>query len=290
MNSLDQVSVVIVNYNSADVIEACLFNLKDAAATIIVDNASTDDSLARAEAVNPNVKFIRNLKNRGYGPAVNQGFSQVETPYALIINPDAELDIEAVSKLVQAMTEYSNAAITAPFLYSPARGLELAGMGPYETTQGTFSVVPEGPFCTWFITGAVWLCRMSAWHDVGGFDENIFLYGEDRDLCRRIAAKGYTLIYIPESQGVHLVSQATRPTRRIRWRKEWNIVWSHLYLTEKYDGRDAAKSEGFRLLRRHGPKALFYALVIQPKRLFRDMAVTHAAYTYLSGGKPTRGG
>lgn len=289
MSKLADVTVVIVNYNSAHVIESCLAKLEDAAATIIVDNASTDDSLARAEAVCPHVTIIRNLENLGYGCAVNQGFSQVETPYALIINPDAELDAEAVSKLVEGMTQYSNAAITAPYLFSPARGLELAGMGPHDNNQGPFSVVPEGPFSTWFITGAVWLCRMSAWRDVGGFDENIFLYGEDRDLCRRATDKGYTLIYIPASEGIHLVSQATKPTRRIRWRKEWNIVWSHLYLTKKYDGQDVARSEGYRLLRRHGPKALFYALVIQPKRFFRDLAVAHAAYTYLRGGKPARG-
>jgi hypothetical protein len=98
--------------------------------------------------------------------------------------------------------------------------------------------------------------------------------------------KGYTILFCPEARGEHLVSQATAPSRRIRWRKEWNIVWSHLYLTKKCDG--SATAEAWRLLRKHGPKTLFYALVIQPKRFMRDLAVSHAALSFLMGGTPKR--
>jgi len=289
MNHLDQITAYIINYNSAHVIETCLKNLGDVASIIIVDNASTDDSLALAERINPNVKIIRNSDNQGYGVAANQALAEVKTPYALAVNPDAEIDAEAITKLVQGMIDYPNAIVTAPYLHNPDRGLVLTGMGPHERIQGPLPVVPEGPFTTWFITGAVWLCRMSAWRDVGGYDENIFLYCEDYDLCRRATSKGYTLVYIPESQGTHLVNQATIPTRRIRWRKEWNMTWSELYLAEKYEGPAKGRSEGFRKLRHHAPKALFYLLVLDQKRLLRDLPAALAAWRFLRGGKPTRG-
>ena len=124
-------------------------------------------------------------------------------------------------------------------------------------------------------------------NDVGGFDENIFLYGEDLDLCRRMTDTGYTIIFCSKARGDHLVSQATAPSRQIRWRKEWNIAWSHLYLSKKYNG--SASAEAWGLLRKHGPKTLFYALVIQPRRFMRDLAVSHAALSFLMGGKPKRG-
>ena len=289
MSYLEDTTAYIINYNSAQVIETCLKNLSGVSEIIIVDNASTDDSLARAEAFNSGIKIIRNSENHGYGVAANQALAQVKTPYALAVNPDAEINAEAISKLVRGMIDYPNAIVTAPYLLSPDRGLILRVKGPHEKMHGPLSVIPEGPFSTWSITGAVWLCRMSAWRDVGGYDENIFLYCEDYDLCRRATSKGYTLVYIPDSQGTHLVNQATIPTRRIRWRKEWNMTWSELYLAEKYEGTAKGRSEGFRKLRQHGLKALFYALVLDQKRLLRDLPAALAALRFLRGGKPTRG-
>ena len=289
MAGLKELSVVIVNYNSAAVIEACLAPLQEVARVIVVDNASVDDSVEKVRLARPDADIILNEENRGYGCAVNQGFAKVKTTYALLINPDAVLTPEAIVNLIDTAEQTNRAGIVAPFLYSPKRGLELELKGPQEKTQSRADIVPEGAFCTWFATGAVWLCNIAAWRDVGGFDENIFLYCEDLDLCRRMTQKDYVILFAPAARGEHLVSQATLPTRRIRWRKEWNIVWSHLYLMKKHEGAKLAMSESWRLLRKHGPKTLFYALVLQPKRFMRDLAVSHAALSFLMGGIPKRG-
>jgi GT2 family glycosyltransferase len=251
-----------------------------------VDNASSDSSVERVRKTCANAEIILNAQNLGYGSAVNQGFSRVKTCYALLINPDAILTPEAVKSLIATAEAYEKTGIVAPILFSPKRGLELELKGPKEQGHKRTKITPDGNFCTWFATGAVWLCNMEAWRDVGGFDENIFLYGEDLDLCQRMTDKGYTIIFCSKARGDHLVSQATAPSRQIRWRKEWNIAWSHLYLTEKYYGSAAA--EAWRLIRKHGAKTLFYALVIQPKRFMRDLAVSHAAFSFLMGGKPKR--
>lgn len=251
-----------------------------------MDNASTDTSVERVRHVCTNAEIINNAHNVGYGSAVNQGFSRVQTTYALLINPDAILTPEAVESLIVTAESFEKTGIVAPILFSPKRGLELELKGPKEKVHRRTEITPDGDFCTWFATGAVWLCNMAAWRDVGGFDENIFLYGEDLDLCRRMTDTGYTIIFCSKARGDHLVSQSTAPSRQIRWRKEWNIAWSHLYLTEKYYGSAAA--EAWRLIRKHGAKTLFYALVIQPKRFMRDLAVTHAACSFLMGGKPKR--
>ena len=104
-----------------------------------------------------------------------------------------------------------------------------------------------------------------------------------------MVGSGYVIIFAPEARGEHLVSQATQTSRRIRWRKEWNIVWSHLYVMRKHESRGTARAEAWRLLRKHGPKTLFYALVLQPKRFMRDLAVSHAALSFLLGAVPKRG-
>ena len=101
------------------------------------------------------------------------------------------------------------------------------------------------------------------------FDENIFLYGEDNDLCCRMIEKGYLIIFASNAQGTHLVSKATTSTFRIRWRKEWNIVWSHLYLVKKYENLEAAQFRAKRLLIKHAPKVLFYAIIFLTGRIKR---------------------
>jgi len=288
MTGLKEISVVVVTYNSAEVIEACLRPLSDIAQVIVVDNASGDDTIARVQRLRPDVHIIANHHNPGFGSAANQGFAQIQTSYALLINPDAVLLPAAVEKLVASAEASDYSGIVAPLLYSPKRGLELEVKGPGERTPSRMDTVPDGCFCTWFATGAAWLVNMAAWRVVGGFDENLFLYGEDLDVCRRMTAGGYSIMFVPGACGEHLVSQATQSTRAMRWRKEWNIVWSHLYLMAKHESKVAASAEAWRLVRKHGPKTIFYALVVQPKRFWRDLAVSHAAFSFLRGGVPKR--
>lgn len=290
MTALSNITLVVINYNSAGVIENCLAPIDDAVHVIVIDNASTDDSIERVRRVRPDAEIILNKHNIGMGSAANQGFARVKTRYTMLLNPDAVLPSESLQKLYDtAEAANGRAGIVAPVLYSPKRGLELELKGPTERVQVRTDLEPDGDFCTWFATGAAYLCDMTIWKDVGGFDENIFLYGEDNDLCLRMIDKGYLIIFCPEARGEHLVSQATTSTTRIRWRKEWNIVWSHLYLMKKYDSSKTARSEAWRLIRKHGPKTLFYALVFQSKRFMRDLAVTHAAISFMLGAIPKRG-
>lgn len=287
MASFADVTIAVVSYNSAAVIEKCLGPLADIPNLVVVDNASRDDSVAVIKRLRPDAKIIRNADNIGWGPAVNQAFAAVETEFALLMNPDATISIDVAAQLRAAATANDNAAIVAPFLYSPRRGLELTMMGPGERNHQSIDVIPEGPVCTWFATGAVWFCRLRAFDQIGGFDEKIWVYCEDLDICHRMARGGFSVILLPDAKGEHLISRAAPPTLRVRWRKEWNIIWGHLYLIEKYESRDEMRAEAWRIFWKHAPKALFYLLVVRPKRLLRDSAAAHAALSYLLG-RPAR--
>lgn len=287
--ALSETSVIVVCYNSSAVIASSLAPLKDARAVIVVDNASTDGSAEHIATGFPGATLIRNERNLGYGRAVNQAMALVETPFALHLNPDAVLPPDMLALLRDGLEACGDrTVIAAPLLESPRRGFELSVSGPGEWAQAPISPEPEGPFCTWFVTGAVWLVRTAAWRTLGGFDENIFLYHDDFEFCRRASDAGYRIVVVPGARGTHLISQGTAPTTRIRWRKEWNIIWGHLYVLRKYEGNESAKREAWRLIRKHGPKTLFYALVLQRKRFMRDLAVTHAAFSHLLRGNNWR--
>lgn len=288
--ALDETTVIVVAYNSAAVIESCLAPFRLARAVVVVDNASADDSAARAARACPQARIVRNAENVGYGRAVNRAMALVETPFALHLNPDAVLSPETLARLhAAAEAAGPGAAVVAPVLYTPQGKPELRLMGPGEANHAPVDDVPEGDFCAWFATGAVWLVRAAAWRALGGFDENIFLYHEDLDFCRRVRARGDIIVVVPEARGMHLISRSTPPSARIRWRKEWNIVWGHLYLEQKFHGAATARAQAWRIVRKRIPKAVFYALVFRPKRFLRDLAIGHAAVSFLLGVRPGPG-
>jgi len=279
----DDITVVTILYNSEEVVENCLERFSDEQKIIAVDNACSDTSVSIVQQKHPNAKIIRNEENRGYGPAVNQALSIVNTTYALLINPDAMMELSGISILHQVAEKYPNAAIVAP-----GKGWELHLKGPKGVVYDKSIPFPEGPFCTWFSSGAIWLVRVVNWAEIGGFDENIFLYNEDFDFCLRLIDVGKSIIICPDAEAIHRESSSTPSTRQIRWRKEWNLIWGFLYVTQKHFGSKKTKDEILRLLLRYFPKMLFHGLVFERKRFFRDFAIVHAIFSFVFGRKPKK--
>ena len=283
-------TAVIVTYNSSRVIEVCLAALTSTVPVIIVDNASADDTLARVRRVRPDAHIIANVANMGLGFAVNQGFMAVKTDFALYMGPDGILLSDALDLLVATAKADEKAALITPLLRNPANGkAELYMMGPGEMRHVQAENVPDGPFCTWFVIGAVFLYRMSAWREVGGFDENIFLFSEDLDLAIRTRQAGYALQVVPAAMALHLSGKSASPSRRVQAIKDWHMTWSHFYIMAKHGDLDAAKAEARSYVRKFGLKALLYVLLLRPKKVRGNLAKAQAAYAFLTG-KPSSAG
>ena len=283
MEYFDDITIALVLYNSEEVIENCLQLFSQDQKIIAIDNASTDASATLVSQLHPQARIIKNDVNRGFGRAVNQAVTFADTPYVLLLNPDAIMNSGAISRLFEFAEKNPNTSIVAPYLTIPNRGLELDLRGPEGAEYNVPMTIPEGPFSTWFATGAVWLARVSDWLELGGFDEGIFLYGEDLDFCFRLRNAGKTIVICPDSRGIHLLSKSTKATKKIKWRKEWNIIWSHLYVTQKHFGKIKTKAEISRLFWRHFPKMLFHGLVLERKRFQRDFAIVHAVISFIFG-------
>ncbi len=281
--ALAETTVVVVNYNSIDVIGNCIEPLLAAKEIIVVDNDSTDGSLAMIAERFPSVRIIRTGENAGNGAGLNVGIFAAKTPYVLLIDPDAVLTPENLQLLYQGLQDFPDAAFTAPRLYVPRHGQDLWVMGPGETMHSRTYEIPEGPFCSWFLAATVIYCHTDIIQKLGGFDDKIFLYLEDLDLCMRFTQAGYSMVAIPEAAADHFNSYSASRSWRLHWRKDWNFAWSHLYLAEKFEGRSAMWREARKLFFKRGPKALFYALTFDRKRFVRDFSATHAVYAYLLG-------
>ena len=286
--ALDATTVVVVNYNSEDLVIKCLEPLRNAARLIIVDNTGSEVAVNKILASFPKAHAILNTTNFGNGMALNQGLNMSETPFTLLIDPDALLQPAELVKLYEYAITDENAAYVAPLIHEPNRDLELRVMGPGELAHSAVTIIPEGPFCSWFITGTVMFCRTEILQKLGGFDENIFLYCEDQDFCLRISAAGHGMVCLPEATAIHLGSATFGGSAKLHWRKDRNLAWSYLYITKKHFGEPVMRKEAWIMLKRHAMKALFYLIVFDKKRLIRDAAHTLGVLSFLAGQKAPR--
>jgi GT2 family glycosyltransferase len=268
-------TAIIVTYNSANVIVRCLQSVLAApeiAEVIVVDNCGVDDTCDIIQRDFPTVTLIENPRNEGFGRANNTGLGKVRTDYALLINPDAVLEKDALRLLVDAAKKYENAAILAPALYDEQGALHKSfkqSVFAREKKKAGF-IQPEGDVCADFLSGAVWLCNMKHLRTVGFFDKNIFLYYEDDDLCLRVRKAGLGLVYVPQARAMHMMgasSGASKP--EVEYFKQQHLIYSRLYLEEKYNGSKAAKRLAGRLNLEYAARASWYTLFFDKAKINR---------------------
>ncbi len=192
----ERTSVVVVTYNSADVIGAAIASIDEGAEIIVVDNASSDGTAA-ALAAQP-VRLVKNARNLGFGTACNVGAQAAEREFVLFLNPDAELMHGALDALVDAADARPECAAFNPRIIDSA--------GQQSQRRMSRLLAPEvnrrvrapltGDCDVEMLSGAALFCRRAAFDAVGGFDERIFLYCEDDDLAVRWRGAGHKLGYV----------------------------------------------------------------------------------------------
>ena len=239
---MNDIGIIIVTYNSGAEIGACL----DAAAasgaeTVVVDNASQDGTLA--EVARRGVRLIANSENRGFAGAVNQGVGALNSPYVLLLNPDAVIQT-SLEPLRQACDLPGAAGAGGKLLDASGRpqvGFMVRGL-PTPATLALEALLlnriwPGNPLnrryrcLDWDSStcskveqpaGAFLMVRRAVWQELGGLDESFFpLWFEDVDFCRRIRDRGFSLYYIPEAvakhTGGHSVLNLPLEMRLIYW-------------------------------------------------------------------------
>ena len=222
------VSVVVVTHESDHRIGRCLDGLLDCgldpARILVVDNASTDATVARARG--RGVRVVETGCNAGFGAACNAGLAQAGTPLVAFATPDATVGREALVRVLAALGDDPRAAAAGPLLSgrpSLARfstiASDLGWLAPRPLGRPLRRLVREVPLrggqlgravVADYAEGAFLVCRAHAVRAVGGFDERFFLYGEDEDLCRRLAAAGWRTLVVTAARARHAGTASSR--------------------------------------------------------------------------------
>jgi GT2 family glycosyltransferase len=233
------ITPVLVTYNSAGILGWSLPSLSRFDDVVIVDNQSHDTTADVARSLLPQARVIRADGNLGFGRANNLGIAQVRTPYALLINPDAQLQDGAIEALHAAARRYPEAAILAPVLYDEPGVVGDFFRGPFHVRQHGPRVTPEGDLCAEFVTGAAMLLNLDAMRGIGFFDPWFFLYFEDDDLCMRVRRAGRPIMVVHDAAMLHRTRQSSTPSARTTLRRVYCMTLSKFYITRKYFGTAA---------------------------------------------------
>ena len=220
-------SVVILNYNVRYFLEQCLLSVQKAienldAEIIVIDNDSKDDSCQMVKKLFPNVILIENRENVGFSKANNQAVKVAKGKYVCILNPDTAVAEDTFSKSLQYYESIENIGAlgvylmdgTGNFLPESKRNLPTPKVSILKLTGFTqkyyanqVSETSHGEVEV--LVGAFMLLKRSIYEEVGGFDEDYFMYGEDIDLSYKIAKAGYQNHYFGEITVLHYKGEST---------------------------------------------------------------------------------
>jgi N-acetylglucosaminyl-diphospho-decaprenol L-rhamnosyltransferase len=259
------VSVVTVAYQSAHVIRRALTSIADRHEIICVDNASTDDLDAALSGL-PVIR-VRNEVNVGYGTACNQAAAIATGDFNLFMNPDVVLTPGAIKALVAASLRYPEASVFFPrtlqengsMWFRDESAIEYTSDRPIVELRGDVA----GDCCTRFVDGGVFMIRSSLFRDIGGFDENIFLYYEDDDLSIRLLARSEPIILVHDALAIHSVGQSTPRTPRNLITMNFHKKRSEIYVRNKHQ----MAYQRHRDLAFHFGKIAFYSMTFNVTRL-----------------------
>ncbi|WP_010135950.1 glycosyltransferase family 2 protein [Ochrovirga pacifica] len=224
-----KLSVVIVSYNVCYFLEQCLLSVYKAlenvdGEVIVVDNVSIDNSCEMVRTRFPQAKLIANTKNVGFSKANNQGVAIAQGEYVLILNPDTvvgEKLFKEILPFADAQQDLGALGVrlidgTGIFLPESKRGLPTPKrslgrmLGINATGYYANYLTKDGVGQIEVLVGAFMLLKKERYLQVGGFDEDYFMYGEDIDLSYKLTKSGYSNYYYGKSVVIHYKGESTR--------------------------------------------------------------------------------
>jgi N-acetylglucosaminyl-diphospho-decaprenol L-rhamnosyltransferase len=220
-SSTPRLSIVIVTYNSAAHIHGCLRSLVEHSPAVeheilVVDNASTDTTVVAVRARWSGVRVIEAGRNLGFAAANNLGIRHSSAPLILLLNPDTVVPAGAIDTLIAIMDQRSEIGIAGPRLVDANGHAELSWgrmLSPWAelrqqlVTRWAESLTRREREVDW-VSGACMLVRRQAADAAGLMDERYFMYAEDVDFCAAVRRGGWTVLFTPAAQVIHLRGQS----------------------------------------------------------------------------------
>lgn len=253
----NQITIGIVTFKSKHIIFNCLHSIKKIKNIIIYDNSNDRSLKKKINKKYPKIKIYLSNKNLGYGAANNKIIKKSKTPFVFILNPDVILKKNCEENILKTINKLKkNFAIIAPYSKNNTYGF---------FNKKTF--IKKKFYKVDFVGGSAMLLNKEKIENVGMFDENIFLYYEETDLCRRLKFNGENIYLDKNSKVNHLAAKSSNIGFEFEKCRNWHFMWSQVYYEKKYNNNFWVYSKFMFLIFILFLKLIFYSSLLNKREI-----------------------
>ena len=216
-------SIVIISWNAKKHLEKCLESIKNSnykcdLEIVVFDNGSKDGSQGMVESMYPDVKLIKSPDNLGFAKANNIAIKETKGRLICLLNSDVEIGKYCFDQLIDIIEDNKKIGIIGPKVLNSDGSLQFSyrDFPNYRNTllrafglhkpciiSNMRNIELNGYFNVDVLSGCFWIVRKKAFYQIGGLDEQFYIYGEDLDLCKRMWDYGWYVRYVPSVKIVH---------------------------------------------------------------------------------------
>ena len=219
----NQITIGIVCFKSEKVIFDCLKSIKKIKKIIILDNSNDINLTKIVKKKYPSIKFILSKKNLGYGSGNNLIIKNTKTPYVFILSPDVILKKDCEKNLLKVADNLKkNFSILSPISTKNNQKFNPS----FNNKKKTFEAE--------YVKGFAMLLNKKKIIKLGMFDENIFLYLEEIDLCRRVKKANQKIYVTKNAKVLHLGAKSSNIGNEFEKCRNWHWMWSQFYFKKKF--------------------------------------------------------
>jgi len=252
-NIFEDLEILTVTFKSEHIIDSCLSKIDDKFKITIVENSNNLEFKKRMEG-RRNVRCILSENNIGFGSAFNLGAKSINSKYILHINPDVKIDDQIIFILYEEAKKIENLGILSP------KEIELGA-------KKNLNIKKHQIIETEFVRGFVMMINNENCKPSGYFDENIFLYLEEIDLCKRLKESSKEIYLISTLEVEHLGGKSHDPiySEQLEYQRNWHYMWSLFYYSKKHYGIFDAYRKTFKKFLSASLKTIFYFFINKKK-------------------------
>ena len=291
MGQLSKLSIIIPTFYPGNIIKKCLNSLPKESEIIIIDNGNDKDLKKIIKSSNLDIKHFE-IGDVGLSKSFNYGVRKAKNQKILITQPDVYFEKGSIKNLINVLNIYPKTGIVAPILFEKGKyskydflDLRLDKFGKLldRKIKNRFYKIPSGNFCVEAINATAMMFKKSFIKSIKGWDENIYTYHEDIDLCVKVRKKKYQIIKSSSSVAHHIGfgSHKKKNKEKAEKSRNWHYCWSSLYFKDKYSSKLNFILFYLKKLIKYLFKTFFNFFLLNKKKLVLNFMRLRACLNYL---------